>query len=229
VTHRKILPPLILLALASPTLADPLTFTGHGDTFGPPFPSDFIAIDGRSADGILLQSLYMSIPTASSGSGLDLGVSSGGSVAHLNVSKLESYDFPGAYAQRFDGVDPGGDHARSSLLGRTFTSDSFEAFIRFDLPVGSPEEHLYYTLRGQIAPDQPIAFSGVSVIPSPQGYFDLNLSFITTGVVADNSVVLIDLSASNTASPEPSNLLFAAVAALLAARRRSRYHLPANG
>ncbi|HEV8293286.1 MAG TPA: hypothetical protein VGP94_15225, partial [Tepidisphaeraceae bacterium] len=166
---RKI-PPLILLALTSLTLADPLTFTGHGDTFGPPFPTDSIALTVRSAEGTPLQALYLSIPTASSGSGLGLGITSGGSIAHLDTSKLEIYDYPGAYSQRFDGVDPGGGHAQSTVLGQTFNSNAFEAFIQVDLPPDAPEEHLYYALRGHINPDQPVTFSSVSVSSSPQGY-----------------------------------------------------------
>jgi hypothetical protein len=223
------IPPLILLALTSLTFADPLTFTGHGDTFGPPFPTDSIALQARSADGTPLQALYMSIPTASSGSGLDLGVTSGGPTAHLNTSKLEVYDYPGAYSQRFDGLDPGGDHAQSSVLSKTFNSNAFEALIRLDLPPDSPEEHLYYALRGHINPDQPITFSNVSVISSPQGYFDLNLSFSAAGDISSDPVVQIDLSGSNTILPEPSILLAVVVVALLAGSRRSRYHSPRHG
>jgi len=229
VIHRKILPLLILLALTSFTFADPLIFTGHGDTFGPPFPTDSISLQARSTDGTPLQALYMSVPTASSGSGLAFGVASGGSIAHLNHTKLENFDFPGAYAQRFDGVDPGGDHDQSSVLGETFSSDHFEILVQFDLPPDSPEEHLYYALRGHINPDQPVTFSSVYVIPSPQGYFDLNLSFIPTGDISNDPVVQIDLFGSTTPFPEPSILLIGAIAALLAASRRSRYHLSANG
>src|SRR5438445_6998847 len=69
VNYLQRIPPLILLALTSLTFADPLIFTGHGDTFGPPFPTDSIALQVRSADGSPVQALYVSIPTASSGSG----------------------------------------------------------------------------------------------------------------------------------------------------------------
>ncbi len=227
--HLQRIPPLILLALTSLTFADPLTFTGHGDTFGPPFPTDSIALTVRSDAGTPLQALYISVPTASSGSGLDLGVTSGGPTAHLGTSKLELYDFPGAYSQRFDGLDPGGDHAQSSVLSQTFNSNAFEALIRLDLPPDAPEEHLYYALRGHIAPDQPITFSSVSIVSSPQGYFDLNLSFSPTGPISSDPVVQIDLAGSTTPIPEPSILLAAAIVALLAAPRRIRYHLHPDG
>jgi len=229
VKHLKRIPPVILLALTSLTFADPLTFTGHGDTFGPPFPTDSIALQARSADGTPLQALYMSIPTASSGSGLDLGVTSGGPTAHLNSSKLEVYDYPGAYSQRFDGLDPGGDHAQSAVLSQTFNANAFEALIRLDLPPDSPEEHLYYALRGRIGPDQPITFSSVYVISSPQGYFDLNLSFSISGDISSDPVVQIDLSGSTTLIPEPSILFAAAIVALLAGSRHSRYHRRFHG
>jgi len=229
VTCLRRIPAVIVLALASLTFADSLIFTGHGDTTGPPFPTDAIALQARSGDGTPLQALYISIPSASPESGLDLDVTSGGFTGHLNASKLENYDFPGGYAQRFDGLDPSGNHAQSSVLSQIFSSTAFEALIQVDLPPDAPENHLYYALRGHIAPDQPITFSNVSVIPSPQGYFDLNLSFSTSGAIATDQVIQVDLSGSTTPIPEPSVLFFTAMVALLAVARRGRYHSPRHG
>ena len=228
-TYRHSIPPVIVLALASLTFADPLTFTGHGETFGPPFPTDAIALQARSGDGTPLQALYISVPSASPQAGLNLGITSGGFTGHLIGSKLENYDFPGGYAQRFDGLDPSGKHAQSSVLSQVFSSTAFEALIQVDLPPDAPENHLYYALRGHIAPDQPITFSNVSVISSSQGYFDLNLSFSTTGAISTDQVIQIDLSGSTTLIPGPSILLITPILALLAAARRSRYHSPRNG
>ena len=227
--HLKNLPPLIFLALTSLVSADATIFTGHGDTFGPPFPTDSIALTVRNDGGTPLQALFISIPDASADSGLGLAVTSGGLTAHLNTSKLENYDFPGHYAQRFDGVDPGGAHSHSTVLGSIFNSNAFEALIQFDLSPDSPEEHLYYVVRGQVAPDQPIAFSNVSVTASLQGYFDLNLSFLPSGEISPAPVVQIDLVGSTSPLPEPSLLLSGSITALLAANRRSRYHSPRHG
>jgi hypothetical protein len=220
VTYQKTIPPLILLALASLASADPLIFTGHGDTFGPPFPTDAIALQVRLSDGTPLQALYISIPSASPDTGLDLAVTSGGFIGHLDVRKLENYDFPGAYSQRFDGLDPGGDHAQSTVLSQTFSSTAFQALIQFDLPPDSPEQHLYYTLAGEIGPDQPLTFSNVSLVSSPQGYFDINLAFSTTDSISTEfPVVQINLTGSSTPVPEPHTLFVAALSALLAAGR----------
>ncbi|HEV8377553.1 MAG TPA: hypothetical protein VGP99_01790 [Tepidisphaeraceae bacterium] len=219
---------MILLALTSFTFADTLTFTGHGDTFGPPFPTDSIALTVRNDAGTPLQALYITIPTASPDSGLNLSITSGGPTAHFNTANLENYDFPGRYAQRFDGLDPSGNHDQSSVLSQIFTSSSFEALIQFDLPPDAPEGHLYYLLRGRIGEGQPITFSSVYVIPSPQGYFDLDLSFSPTGPLSSDPVVQIDLLGSTTPFPEPSICFPAAIVALLAAPRRIRYHLRAS-
>ena len=227
--YLKGIPPLILLALAAITFAEPVIFTGHGEIIGPPFPTSSIALETRRDDGTPLQGVYVSLPTASSGSGLAVSVDSGGFVGHFDSSKLENYDYPGAYAQRFDGVDPGGSHDPSTVLGLLYDSSSFEALIRFDLPANSPEEHLYYSLHGQIFPDQPFTFSNVSVISSPQGYFDLNLSFSVDGAILDEPVIQMDLVGSTTPFPEPSILGVAALAALLAAARKGGYHSPRHG
>jgi len=226
VIHVKRIAPLIFLALTSLTFADPLTFTGHGDISGPPFPTSSIALEVRRADGTPLQGLYISLPSASSGSGVDVGITSGGFTAHFDSSKVEPYDFPGQYSQRFDGIDPGGDHAHSSVLGQTFNSSAFEALIQLDLPPDAPEEHLYYLLRGQIMPDQPITFTNVSIIPSPVGYFDLNLAFSSDGPVSGDPVVHIDLSGSTTPLPEPSILFATAIVGFLACRRGPFSHSP---
>jgi len=228
VINSKKLPPLILLALASLASADPTIFTGHGDTFAPPFPSDSIALTVRNDGGTPLQAIFISIPTASPDSGVGMEVTSGGFIAHLNTSKLENYDFPGHYAQRFDGIDPAGTHSHATVLGSTFNSDAFEASIQFDLAPDSPEEHLYYVLRGHIAPDQPITFYNVSATASPQGYFDLNLIFLPSGDISPAPVVQIDLVGSTSPLPEPATLLGGAIA-LLAATRRIRYHSPRHG
>ena len=227
--HLTRIATLIPLALTSLTLAEPVIFTGHGEIIGPPFPTSSIALETRRDDGTPLQGVYVSLPTASSGSGLDVSVDSGGFVGHFDSSKLENYDYPGAYAQRFDGVDPRGSHDPSTVLGLLYDSSSFEALIRFDLPANSPEEHLYYSLRGQIFPDQPLTFSNVSVISSPQGYFDLNLSFSIDGTILDEPVIQIDLIGSTTPLPEPLLLGVAALAALIAAARKGGYHSPRHG
>ena len=228
--HLKFLPPLVLLALASLASADATIFTGHGDTFGPPFPTDSIALTVRNDGGTPLQALFISIPNATpDSSGAGMSVTSGGLTAHLITSKLENYDFPGQYAQRFDGIDPGGTHSHPTVLGSVFNSSAFEVSVQFDLAAGSPEEHLYYALRGQIAPDQPISFYNVSATASPQGYFDLTLILLADGAPSDAPVVQLDLVGSNSPLPEPSILLGAPIVALLAARRNRGYHSPRHG
>jgi hypothetical protein len=222
------LPPLILLALTSLTSADPLIFTGHGEIVGPPFPTSAVALQARNEAGAPLQALYITIPMASPESGLSVNITSGSFTAHLDASKLEIYDFPGEYSQRFDGIDPGGQHVPSTVLSQAFNSIAFEAVVQVDLPPDSPEEHLYYALRGRIAEGQPITFSNVSVIASAQGYFDLNLSFSQTGPSESDPVLQIDLTGSTTPVPEPS-IFLAAIVTLLAAPRRIRYHSPRHG
>ena len=227
--HLKNLPPLALLALVSLASADSTIFTGHGDTFGPPFPTDSIALTVRNDGGTPLQAIFMSIPNATPDSGAGMSVTSGGLTAHLITSKLENYDFPGQYAQRFDGIDPGGTHSHPTVLGSAFNSNAFEVSVQFDLAPDSPEEHLYYALRGQIAPDQPISFYNVSATASPQGYIDLNLIFLPDGDLTAAPIVQIDLVGSNTQLPEPSILLSAPIVALLAARRNRGYDSARHG
>ena len=226
--HLKILPPLVLLALASLASADATIFTGHGDTFGPPFPTDTIGLTVRNDGGTPLQAIIVSLPEASANSGAGMSITSGGLTAHLITSKLENYDYPGEYAQRFDGIDPAGTHSHPTVLGSIFNSGSFEASLQFDLSPDSPEQHLYYVLRGQIFPDQPVSFSNVSLTASPQGYIDLKLVLLPNGQILDAPVVQLDLVGSNAPLPEPSMILIP-ILALLAASRVSRYHSARNG
>lgn len=227
--HLNLAGLLSILALCSLASADPLIFTGHGETDGPPFPTSSVAIQVRDETGTPLQALYINIPTATSGSGLNLTGDSGGPVAHINNSKLEIYDFPGQYSQRFDGLDPGGDHARSTVLANVFNSGQFDVQVQLDLPPDSPYEHLYYDIRGRIGPDQPITFYSVSAVASPEGFFDLNLSFLQSGDLSTDPVVQIDILGSTTAFPEPSALVAAVLAALLALPARRRYHRRLHG
>jgi len=217
---------LLAPAFASITIAAPLNFYGEFSTSGPPFPSLSLLFPVTAAGSSPIQFLSIPLTGASSG-GLAIHASADGPLIHIEHSNLETYDFPGSYSQRFDGIDPSGERSHSSVLGQVFNDRSFEALIQVDLSPNAPEDHLYYTIQGHINPNQPVTFAAVNVIPSPEGFFDLNIDLTSTGGIFDHtqSVIEMDLS-GNTLIPEPAS--FSALV-LLAASRHSRYHRRSHG
>jgi hypothetical protein len=222
--HLILLLPII--TLSSFALAAGVTFSGVNEGSGPPFPSAPITLDVIGASGDPLQTLLVSIPTASAGAGLGFHAFGSDTLGKFDAFKLENYDFPGQYAERFDGVDPAGGRHPALLLSQSFDSTSFQMLVGVDLPANPPENHLYYTLSGSIYPTQPMTFSNFSALASPDGYFQINFTFSASGPLTPNRpVLLMDMRGTTTPLPEPAALSIL----LLAALRPTRYHRLRHG